>query len=205
MKKKQTLKEQLWKAVNEYTRQLAELLECDYHDCHWIGTDDEGRGTFTVCDFGDTTILTLDEMQTIIDRLPEWEKRYGSRQAVAEEVREWMDWSLEEQHLTNGHPRINLEHWLMGCPREMPEPTIYDELAAYRDDMRDAEALIDKYGGERTLFDVKGKAQERIDTILPVIERRDAEWFKKVKNTEAYKEFEKTIKAAQEAPAPSIY
>ena len=118
MKKQQTLNEQLWQAVNEYTRQVAELLECDYRDCHWVGTDDEGRGTFTICDFGDTTFLTLDQMQTIIDRLPEWEKRYGSRRAVAEEVYEWLEWSLEEQNLTNGHPRINIEHWLMGCPRE---------------------------------------------------------------------------------------
>ena len=124
--KKPTLKEQLWQAVNEYTWQVAELLECNHSDCHWVGTDDKGNGTFTICDFGDTTFLTLDQMQTIIDRLPEWEKRYGSRRAVAEEVCEWLEWSLEEQNLTDGHPRINLEHWLMGCPREKPEPTIYD-------------------------------------------------------------------------------
>ena len=133
-------------------------------------------------------------MQTIIDRFPEWEKRYGSRQAVAEEVRDWMEWSIEEQNLTDGHPRINLEHWLMGFPREKPEPTIDDELSAYRDEMKAAEALIDRYGGERTLFDVKGEVQERIDTIMPEIERRNAEWFEEVKETEAYKEFEKTIK-----------
>ena len=192
--KKQTLKEHLWKAVNEYTRQVAELLECDYSDCHWVGTDDEGRGTFTICDFGDITFLTLDQMQTIIDRLPEWEERYGSRRAVAEEVREWLEWSIEEQNLTNGHPRINLEHWLMGCPREKPEPTIYDELTAYHQDFEAAEALIDKYGGERTLFDVKGEAEERIDTIMSEIERRDAEGLEKVKETEAYKDFEKAIK-----------
>lgn len=192
--KKPTLKEQLWQAVNEYTLRVAELLECDYRDCHWVGTDDEGRGTFTICDFGDTIFITLDQMQTIIDRFPEWEKRYGSRQAVAEEVRDWMEWSIEEQNLTDGHPRINLEHWLMGFPREKPEPTIDDELSAYRDEMKAAEALIDRYGGERTLFDVKGEVQERIDTIMPEIERRNAEWFEEVKETEAYKEFEKTIK-----------
>ena len=60
--------------------------------------------------------------------------------------------------------------------------------------MKAAEALIDRYGGERTLFDVKGEVQERIGTIMLEIERRDAEWFKEVKHTEAYKEFEKTIK-----------
>jgi len=30
-----------------------------------------------------------------------------------------MDFSSDIKNLVDGHPRVNLEHWLMGCPREI--------------------------------------------------------------------------------------
>jgi len=189
-----TTREKLWPVVQEYTRQVAKLLNVNYRYCHWIGTDDKGKGTFTVCDLGDTTFLTLEQMQVIIDRLPEWEQRYGSRGAVAGEVERWCEWAIEERNLIDGHPRINLEHWLMGCPREKPEPSIYDEFAVLQGEKKNIDALIEKYGGNRTLYDAKGAVQEQLDCIIPEIKRREAELFEQAKNTESYKELEETIR-----------
>jgi hypothetical protein len=83
-----------------------------------VGTDDDNRGIYTVCDFGDITFPTLDQMQVIIDRLPDWLKRYKTTEGVAQEIDDWLEWSIKEENMLDGHPRINLEHWLMGCPRE---------------------------------------------------------------------------------------
>ena len=101
-----------------YMKQVADLLGRDQRDCHWVGTDDHERGIYTICDLGDITFLTLDQMQVIIDRLPDWLRRYGTTEAVAQEIDDWMEWSIQEENMLDGHPRINLEHWLMGCPRE---------------------------------------------------------------------------------------
>lgn len=118
MKKMKTLNEQLRAIVLEYTRQTAELLDRSYADCYWVGTDDHNNGTYGVCDLGDCTFLTLEEMQVIIDELPRWVKQYGSRDGVREEVESWLEWSLREENIRNGSPRINLEHWLAGVPRK---------------------------------------------------------------------------------------
>ena len=42
----------------------------------------------------------------------------GKVASVAQEIADWMEWSIKEENWLDGHPRINLEHWLMGCPRE---------------------------------------------------------------------------------------
>lgn len=102
----------------EYMRKVADLLGRDSRDCHWVGTDDNERGIYTICDMGDITFLTLDQMQVIIDRLPEWLARYGTIDGVAQEINDWLEWSIKEENWLDNHPRINLEHWLMGCPRE---------------------------------------------------------------------------------------
>lgn len=118
MARTKTLQSQLRDVALDYMKQVAKLLNRDPRDCHWVGTDDHERGIYTICDLGDITFLTLDQMQVIIDRLPEWLARYGSREAVAQEIDDWMEWSIKEENWLDGHPRINLEHWLMGCPRE---------------------------------------------------------------------------------------
>jgi len=118
MARTKTLQSQLRDVALDYMKQVAKLLNRDPRDCHWVGTDDHERGIYTICDLGDITFLTLDQMQVIIDRLPEWLARYGSPEAVAQEIDDWMEWSIQEENMLDGHPRINLEHWLMGCPRE---------------------------------------------------------------------------------------
>jgi len=112
--KAKKLQDELRSVVMEYTRQTAQLLERDVRDCHWVGTNDANEGVYTICDLGDITFLTLDQMQVIIDQLPDWEHRYGSREAVAKVINEWLEWSIEDCNIENGHAHINLKHWLMG-------------------------------------------------------------------------------------------
>ena len=116
--KSKTLQSQLRDVALEYMRKVADLLGRDLRDCHWVGTDDNECGIYTICDMGDITFLTLDEMQVIIDRLPDWLARYKTTEAVAQEIDDWMEWSIQEENMLDGHPRINLEHWLMGCPAQ---------------------------------------------------------------------------------------
>lgn len=106
-----TLQEQLRPIVLEYTRQTAELLGKNTRDCYWVGTDNN-TGIYTFCDFGDTTYLSLSEMQTIIDNIDEWLSSYGSRQAVADIVNEWLEWRLQDGNTINGQPQIPLIQWL---------------------------------------------------------------------------------------------
>lgn len=162
------LNERLWVVAQEYTQQVADLL--DRQEWHWIGTNDDGMRPISVCDFDGVEFFTLEDMQVIIDRLDEWVARYGSRDAVAQEVREWQDWWLDDKSMddhplvelmdnrleryTRTYPAINLEQWLMGCPREPRKPTLNDRLrllACQRDMVRE---LADKYRYARTLWNV---------------------------------------------------
>ena len=55
-------------------------------------------------------------MQVVVDHLPEWTERYGSKEKVGEVIIEYMDTLVENYDKTfeNGHPRINLWSWLKG-------------------------------------------------------------------------------------------
>lgn len=108
------LQQQLKAVAMEYLRQTADLLGSDARDCYWVGTTDSNDGVYAIADFGDTTFLTFDEMQTVINDLPRWTLTYGSRHAVAEAILQWCDWSIQPEHIENGHARINLRSWLMG-------------------------------------------------------------------------------------------
>lgn len=186
------LSTRLWEIVQEYTRRVADLMDCSHKDCHWIGTDDNGNGIFSVCDFGDTTFLTLEQMQVIIDRLPEWEARYGSREAVAQEVYDWLEWSLEEENLTDGHPRINLEHWLMGCPREKPESGNAEKVEQLRALLK-MENIVLGAMGDCLLSEAKAKTQELIDIFGAQAAKEMEEDWQRIRQTQAYKDFEKLI------------
>ena len=121
---------------NEYARQVADLL--GYSEWRWVGVGDQGDGTYETLELGDWLYLSLSDCQTSIDRLPQWLSRYGTREAVASEIEAWQEWwlgddddpdntaavitlweSRRERYLRT-YPRLNLEHWLLGCP---PRPT----------------------------------------------------------------------------------
>ncbi len=109
------IQEQLKSVANEYLRQTAILLDRSMNYCYWVGTyDDSDFDVYDVADLGDITFITFAEMQTIVNRLPHWIEKYGSRKNVAETINDWLEWSIKEENHCDGHARINLRSWLMG-------------------------------------------------------------------------------------------
>lgn len=197
------LKEQLWPVVKEYTRQVVELMEAS--EAHWIGTDDDGKGEYEMLDLDSEWFLSFGNVQLIIDRMDEWVKRYGSKEAVAQEIRDWQNWWLEEIDMTDGllelwesrgqrglrtYPCINLEHWLMGCPREVSKRNDPDDelrvLLVQRMMLTD---LCKKYRDARTLSNVIDNLSAEIKEKQKQKDARDAKLMEEMKQCEALQEF----------------
>jgi hypothetical protein len=197
------LKEQLWPVVKEYTRQVVELMEAS--EWHWIGTDDNGKGEFEMLDLDGEWFLSFGNVQIIIDRMDEWVKRYGSREAVAQEIRDWQNWWLEAIDTTDGllelwesrrqrglrtYPHINLEHWLMGCPREgskRDDPD--DELRVLLVQRKMLTDLCKKYRDARTLSNVIDNLSAEIKEKQKQKDARDAKLMEEIKQRESLQEF----------------
>lgn len=197
MARTKTLQSQLRDVALDYMKQVAKLLNRDPRDCHWVGTDDHERGIYTICDLGDITFLTLDQMQVIIDRLPEWLARYGSREAVAQEIDDWLDWSIEDGYDPDRdqyrrHARINLWSWLSGLRPADLKVTVDDEIQQHRDILSVLCAIHGGYGNITVV-----RAIENIHARLTELEARkrieDEATFEKIKDTEAYKHFRKMM------------
>lgn len=117
----ENLKETLQKVANKYAFQFGKVIGMRFD--FWVGNEPE-----LGC-FGDDMFFTLYEMQQVVDNLPKYIERYGSKEAVGDEIREWTEWWLDgasdkmmerilprvTQHL---RPNISLKAWLDGCPRE---------------------------------------------------------------------------------------
>ena len=175
------LSEKLWPIVLEYTRQVAEVMGCS--EWHWIGTNDRGDGVCDVLDLGGSYTLGWSEVLLIVDRLDEWVKRYGSMEAVGDAVKEWEDWWMDEfsenetyicafdnllcdrnkWHLRT-YPRINLEHWLMGCPRDVVrhELGMFDKVTGMNIEVEILRRLAEEYRGVRTIENVISNIEAKI-------------------------------------------
>ena len=71
-----------------------------------------------VAQFGDY-FFNLSDIRTVVDNYKYWLQRYGTREAVGQEVRDWHEYAVE--HLGKGEGYINLFHWLNGAPRDVFE------------------------------------------------------------------------------------
>ena len=71
-----------------------------------------------VANFGDY-YFNLDEIRTVVDNYKYWLQRYGTREAVGQEVRDWQYYTVD--CLGKGKECINLFHWLNGAPRDIFE------------------------------------------------------------------------------------
>lgn len=197
------LKEQLWPVMKEYTRQVVELMEAS--EWHWIGTDDDGKGEYEMLDLDSEWFLSFGNVQLIIDRMDEWVKRYGSKEAVAQEIRDWQNWWLDgtdsTEHLLElwenrkqrglrTYPWINLEHWLMGCPRDVKKTADPDDelrvLLVQRKMLTD---LCKKYRDARTLSNVIDNLSAEIKEKQKQKDARDAKLMEEMKQCEAMQEF----------------
>ena len=149
---------QLWPIAKEIARQFGEVIgaQPDY----WVSDDPTG-----VCSFGDTYFFNLTEMKQVIDNLPRYIQRYGSREAVGEEITNWVNWWLDNQPadiaqeiiterlIHTVRPKLTLKAWLDGAPRttDAYEPSRYRELQNVRNVLI---RLIAERGPHNTLQDV---------------------------------------------------
>lgn len=118
---KPKLKTRLWAVAKEYAEKTSVIIDRDID--FWIAEE----VSVSSCCFWDDIILSLEEMQIIIDHLSKWLKKYRSLQKIGEVVLEWFNWSLEnaydaQKDKFTDHPRINLWSWLNGLrPEDLKE------------------------------------------------------------------------------------
>ena len=200
------LKETAWSVAKEYARQVAELLGTNPCDCYWIGSDNDERKAIDTCDMGTGILfLTLDEMQTIIDRLPEWIARYGSREAVAEEVTDWNEWWLQDAtDLTEAarqrtihtlRPRLSLCDWLSG-KREADIAGTNNVQVDYLRLSNDTDILtrlIREYGENRSIGNVLQQLTARLRVAAERKQAEDRQAFERIMHSETGKQLQKAI------------
>ena len=175
------LNEQLWAVAKEYARLFGDVIEMIPE--YWVSDDP------FMCSFGDTMFFTLDEMRQVIDRLPEYIRKHGSREAVGNEIRAWIDWWLDGVHgdvvlervfprVTHQlRPNISLSAWLDGCPREGRKPWSGPDADFLRlsEDHDTLSRLISDYGPDRELKVVFADVNERLEREKVEKDKRDME------------------------------
>ena len=104
-----------------YTSRFSEIIGVDFD--YWVGDmreedkqADRPSQTVDVAQFGDY-FFNLADIRTVVDNYKYWRERYGTREAVGQEVLYWNDYAVER--LSNKKNHINLFNWLNGCPRDV--------------------------------------------------------------------------------------
>ena len=107
-----------------YTGRFSHIIGQDFD--YWVGDmreEDKQAGrpsqSVDVAQFGEYYYFNLVDIRTVVDNYKYWLQRYGTREAVGQEVRDWHDYAVE--HLGKGEGYINLFHWLNGAPRDIFE------------------------------------------------------------------------------------
>ena len=104
-----------------YVKRFSYIIGIDFE--FWVGDmreedkqADRPSQSVDVAQFGDY-FFNLSDIRTVVDNYKYWLNRYGTREAVGQEVRDWHDYAVE--HLGKGEGYINLFHWLNGAPRDI--------------------------------------------------------------------------------------
>ena len=111
------------KFLDFYIARFSHIIGVDFD--YWVGDmreEDKAAGrpsqSVDVAQFGEY-FFNLVDIRTVVDNYRYWLQRYGTREAVGQEVRDWHDYAVE--HLGKGEGYINLFHWLNGAPRDIFE------------------------------------------------------------------------------------
>lgn len=106
-----------------YTDRFSRIIGVDFE--FWVGdmreedrAADRPSDSVDVAQFGDY-FFNLSDIRTVVDNYKYWLNRYGSREAVGQEVRDWHDYAVHRKD--QGKTYINLFNWLNGCPRDIDE------------------------------------------------------------------------------------
>ena len=106
-----------------YTDRFSHIIGVDFD--YWVGDmreEDKQAGrpsqSVDVAQFGEY-FFNLVDIRTVVDNYKYWLQRYGTREAVGEEVLDWHDYVVER--MGNKKNYINLFNWLNGAPRDIDD------------------------------------------------------------------------------------
>ena len=195
----------LWSVAKEYARLVGQVIGQEPE--FWVAEDI----SVSCCCFGDVWFLTLEEMQIIIDHMPKWLARYGTRQAVGQEITDWLDWTIEDSYDPDRdqyrrHARINLWSWLTGLRPEDIEgkTTSADEIALHHDIIHALEMVRSSYGSAIPLGEAIGSITARLQELEARKKLEDDERFKNIRDTEEYKEFLRMIEEKDKPTSAAV-
>lgn len=202
MTKKLTL--DLLGVAKEYARIFGEIIESELE--FFVGDDP----TDMAC-FGEYLFFSISEMRDVVDNIDTYVTRYGSIEAVGQEIRDWVYWWTDadssntlmeriEPRVTHQlRPNISLKAWLDGCPRQ-ERKTWEGPDADYLRLQNDADTLkrlIAEYRGSRSLDNVLENIQAQLDIEAKRKAKRDfAEW-EKIMKSDAGRQFRKEVEDGQ--------
>jgi len=197
----QNLQEQLRAVAKEYARQFGDIIGMELE--HFVGDEP----TDIAC-FGDCYFFTLQEMAQVVDNIDRYVRRYGSKTAVGDEVRDWVDWYLDGMshdsplqevimpRVTHQlRPNISLKAWLDGCPREDTHPWSGPDADYLRlqNDKATLERLVSDYGPDSILKDVQADIDECLDYETEMKARRDFDDWQQMMKGKAGQQFRKAV------------
>ena len=106
-----------------YTERFSHIIGIDFE--FWVGDmreedkqADRPSQSVDVAQFGDY-FFNLSDIRTVVDNYKYWLQRYGTREAVGQEVCDWQDYVVERMSEKKNY--INLFNWLNGAPRDIDE------------------------------------------------------------------------------------
>ena len=111
------------KFLDFYIARFSHIIGVDFD--YWVGDmreedkqADRPSQSVDVAQFGEY-FFNLVDIRTVVDNYKYWLNRYGSREAVGQEVRDWHNYAVE--HIGKGEGYINLFNWLNGAPRDIDD------------------------------------------------------------------------------------
>ena len=106
-----------------YVKRFSYIIGIDFE--FWVGdmreedrAADRPSDSVDVAQFGDY-FFNLSDIRTVVDNYRYWLQRYGTREAVGQEVRDWQYYTVDR--LGKGKEYINLFHWWSGVPRDIDD------------------------------------------------------------------------------------
>ena len=111
------------KFLDFYIARFSHIIGVDFE--FWVGDmreedkqADRPSQSVDVAQFGDY-FFNLSDIRTVVDNYKYWLQRYGTREAVGQEVCDWQDYVVERMSEKKNY--INLFNWLNGAPRDIDE------------------------------------------------------------------------------------
>ena len=111
------------KFLDFYIARFSHIIGIDFE--FWVGDmreedkqADRPSESVDVAQFGDY-FFNLSDIRTVVDNYKYWLQRYGTREAVGQEVCDWQDYVVER--MSEKKHYINLFNWLNGAPRDIDE------------------------------------------------------------------------------------